>query len=171
MSKKNFIQKLAGHLGKEISDDIAKELEDELREFKNLVLSNQFLENIPNLEIEHYELLVKTSGQTVNLDGLKTKIEHDKILGVFTISDNANSNYGSQVSVQIDRQFVIADGMFDIDLIKKGVDMSVYESAWRTDIDINTSDVKIIVQDSGRATVPYKMHVYFICRKRETKKR
>ena len=171
MSKKNIIQKLAGIVGKEISDDIADELEEELKEFKELVRTNQFLENIPNLELENYTLKVATSGSSISLDGLKTKIEHDKVLGIFTIADNANTNYGSELSIQIDRKFVVTDGMFDFGLIKKGVDMNVYQSAWRTDIDINTSDVKILMKDSGRASVPYNVHVYFICRKRTTKKR
>ncbi len=166
---KGRIIKILGEIvGKEISEEVQNEFQDEIDEFKELIKANKGLEDVPNLELESFELKVTSAGQKISKD-FKTKIEHKKVLGVFTLfrngDDNAGTNYDSKLSIQVDRNYIVADGMFHFVLIEKTNNYSVYEAAWRTDVKIDASDVHIEYADGNSVTVPYKVNVFFICEK------
>ena len=163
-----LIKKIADLMGKEISDDISEELEKELHEFKKIFKANRFLENIPNLELESYELPITVAGVTVSKE-FKTKIEHKKVHGLFlthrVASGGVSYNRNSRISIKIDRDFVFNQGLFHCILLEKTEGLTIYETAWRTDIDINVSDVAIEYSDGSTVTPPYSLYVHLICKK------
>lgn len=166
---KSFFSKLAGLIGKEISEDISLELDRELNEFKQLIQNNQFLETIPNLELETFEIPITSAAQVVTLNS-KTKIEHEKVLAVFLTHRNSagtlQANRNSKLSIQIDRNYLFTVGEFHYTLLEKSEGMTIYESSWRTNIRINNSDVEIKYTDGSTVTPPYSAYVHLICKKK-----
>ncbi len=116
--KKGFIKTLGEIVGKEITEEVAKEFQDEIDDFKKYLSENRFLENMPNLELETYEIEVTAPNQELTIQS-KTKIEHKKILGVFLSFRDAAANYDSRVSINVDRQFIVATGKFHFFLLEK----------------------------------------------------
>ncbi len=168
--KKGFIKALGEIVGKEITEEVAKEFQDEIDDFKKYLADNRFLENMPNLELESYELKVVNPGDIIKKD-FKTKIEHDKVYGVFIThrvpTGGFANNPNSRLSIQVDRNYILAQGLFHYNLIEKTEALTVYEVAWRTDIDINTSDVAIEYRDGATTGTAYSAYVHFICQKRK----
>jgi len=164
-----LLNALGSILGKEISEEVANEFQDEVDDFKKYLSDNRFIENIPNLELESYELKVSTPGQTLKKD-FKTKIEHKKVSGVFvthrTPTGGLMSNRNSMVGIQVDRNYVFTQGLFHYTLLEKTEGLTIYEVAWRTDIQILTSDVHIEYKDGNTVLAdPYYVYVHFICLK------
>jgi hypothetical protein len=166
---KGFFSKLAGMIGKELSEEVTLSLDKELDEFKQLIINNQFLETIPNLELETYEIPVTSAGQEVKITS-KTKIEHEKVLAVFLTHRNSagtlQANRNSKLSIQIDRKYVFTEGEFHYTLLEKSEGMTIYESSWRTNIRINNSDVEVKYTDGSTVTPPYSAYVHLICKKK-----
>lgn len=168
MNKRGIIKTLGELFGKEVSEELANEFQDEMDDFKKLLTENKFIENMPNLELESYEIPIKTVGGIVKKD-FKTKIEHKKVLGVFIThripTGGFANNRNSRLSIKVDRNYVLAQGLFHYNLIEKTESLTVYEVAWRTNIDINTSDVAIEYHDGGTTGTAYSAYVHFICQK------
>lgn len=168
MSKKGIIRFLGEIAGKEISEEIAKEFQDEINEIKELLKKDIGLENIPNLELETFEMKIGTANQVITKD-FKTKIEHKKVLGVFLThrvpTGGTAFNRNSRLAIQIDRNYVFNQGLFHYSLLEKTEALTIYETAWKTDINIDTSDVRIEYHDGGTVTPPYTFNVHFICQK------
>lgn len=168
--KKGFIRALGEIVGKEITEEAAKEFQEEINDFKKYLADNRFIENMPNLELESYEIKVNNPGDIIKKD-FKTKIEHNKVFGVFVTSrfptGAPTNNPNSMLSVQVDRKYILAQGLFHYDLINKTEFLTVYEVAWRTDIDINTSDVSIEYHDGNSLVTAYSAYIHFICQKRK----
>lgn len=166
--KRGIIKTLGELFGKEVSEEMAKEFQDELDDLKKYLNDNRFLENMPNLELESFEIPIKTSGEIVKKD-FKTKIEHKKVLGVFithrTPTGGFSNNINSRLSLKVDRNYVLAQGLFHYNLIEKTESLTIYEVAWRTDININTSDVAIEYHDGGTVNSKYSAYIHFICQK------
>lgn len=164
----SFFKKLGSILGKEITDDLAEEMEKELDEFKKMLDKNKFLENIPNLELESYELPITVAGASVT-GNFKTKIEHKKVLGMFlthrVASGAVDANRNALISVKIDRKYVFCQGLFHYTLLEKTDQLTIYEVAWRTDVDIDTSEVEVMYTDGSTVVVPYSLYVHFIMQK------
>lgn len=164
MGKKGIIKTLGELFGKEVSEELAKEFQDEIDDFKKYLSENRFIENMPNLELETYEILVNNPNQEVVINS-KTKIEHKRILGVFNSFRDSQANYDSKVSIQIDRKYIVANGKFHFFLLEKKQGQSIYEAAFRTDVAIDTSDVNIVYKDGGVVSTPYRAYINFICQK------
>ncbi|MCF6183100.1 MAG: hypothetical protein L3J56_00495 [Bacteroidales bacterium] len=168
MRKRGIIKTLGELFGKELSEELANEFQDEIDDFKKYLNNNKFIENIPNLELESYELKITSNGQIIKKD-FKTKIEHKKVLGVFVTHRIPTNSYGnnrnSRLSIKVDRNFILAQGLFHYNLIEKTENLTIYEVAWRTDINVNTSDVNIEYHDGATVNTAYSAYVHFICQK------
>lgn len=166
--KKGIVKTLGELFGKEVSEELAKEFQDEIDDFKKILTENKFIENMPNLELESYEIKIANAGQVVKKD-FKTKIEHQKVLGVFVThripTGGFSNNRNSRLSIKVDRNFVLAQGLFHYNLIEKTESLTIYEVAWRTNININTSDVSIEYHDGVTVNTAYSAYVHFICQK------
>ncbi len=166
--KRGIVKTLGELFGKEVSEELAKEFQDEIDDLKKLLTENKFIENMPNLELESYEIKISSNGQVIKKD-FKTKIEHKKILAVFVTHRIPTNSYGnnrnSRLSIKVDRNFILAQGLFHYNLIEKTESLTIYEVAWRTDININTSDVSIEYHDGNTVNTAYSAYVHFICQK------
>jgi hypothetical protein len=166
--KRGIIKTLGELFGKEVSEELANEFQDELDEFKKYMSENRFIENMPNLELESYEIPINSGGEIVKKD-FKTKIEHKKVVGVFVThripTGGFSHNRNSRLSIKVDRNYVLAQGLFHYNLIEKTENLTIYEVAWRTDININTSDVAVEYHDGDTVGTNYSAYVHFICRK------
>jgi len=165
---KGIVGFLGAIVGKEVSEELIHEFQDELDDIIQILKSNKGLEHIPNLELESYEMKVANDGDIVKGD-FKTKIEHKKVLGIFithrVASGGFANNPNSTLSIKVDRNFVLAQGLFHYNLIEKTPYLTVYEAAWRTDIKINTSDVTIEYRDGSTVGGNYSAFIHFICQK------
>ncbi len=122
--------------------------------------------NEQNLELESYEIDVTSAGQLVPVNA-NTKIEHGKILGVFvSCRGTASANYNSLFSVEVDNVRIISNDDIHFQLFEKTAYNNLIDVAWKTDIDISTSNVRILYKDGSNITPPYKAYVHFICRKK-----
>ena len=166
--KKGIVRTLGELFGKEVSEELAKEFQDEIDDFKKYLSDNKFIENMPNLELESYEIKIASNGQVIKKD-FKTKIEHKKVLGVFVThrvpTGGFANNRNSRLSIKVDRNFILAQGLFHYNLIEKTESLTIYEVAWRTDISINTSDVAVEYHDGSTVNTAYSAYVHFICQK------
>lgn len=160
MENLGFIGKIANLFGKEISEDLAKEFQSELDEFKELIKANRGLGEIPNLEIETHSFNVPNQS-VIDLD-FKTKIEHKRLLGIFITK---TSSAESEIALSLNRKPIVADGYFPTALISKHYTLSVEETAWRLDFPIATTDFNVKFKDLAPAYAPYDVRVHLICEK------
>ncbi len=146
--------------------DILKEIQ------KNIVYainSSDNLYNEPKLEIETFKIDITTAGQTVSVTG-QTKIEHGKVLGIFTsCRGTADTNYNSVFKIEIDDKKIIADDYLQFHLFEKTAYNEIQGVAWKTDLKVDASRVAISYKDGSTLAVPYKAYVYLICRKKQSK--
>jgi hypothetical protein len=121
----------------------------------------------PNLELEAFSIVVENAKDIVKIN-TKTKIEHDKVLGVFLLINGGTiSNYKSKLSVTINSQAIVSAEPFNAFVIEKTTAISVVESMWNVDRKINSSDVAIRYEDSGEIGTAYTATLYFVCSKRK----
>ncbi len=168
MSRKGIIRFLGEIAGKEISEEMAKEFQDEIDEIKELLKKDIGIENFSNLELESYEMKVSSAGQILRKD-FKTKIEHKKIMGMFLThrvpTGGTSANRNSRLAIQVNRNFIFSQGLFHYTLLEKTEALTIYETAWRTDININNADIQIEYHDGSTVTPPYSVYVHLICQK------
>jgi len=143
------------------------QVEQLLNEIKQELQKQNF--NTPNLELEVFKIPVTTGGTLQSLD-FKTKIEHNKVVGIFTAlkgaADAASVNFGSQIRISIDSKPLVSNDMFQFFLLEKNNYSSISQVAWKTDFAIQSSDVKIEYKDGSNVNPPYTAYVYFICQKK-----
>jgi len=156
-----ILGKIAELFGKEITEEMAKEFQDELDDFKSLIKANRGLEDMPNLEIETHSFNVPHISNVVEL-GVKTKIEHKKVVGVVLTK---STSHKGDIFLSINRQPIVSDDFFPSSLITRHTTLSVYESAWRLDFPIENSDLNIKYKNTESSFVPYDVYVHLICLK------
>jgi len=159
MKNNGFLGKIAELFGKEISEDMAKEFQNELDDFKKLIKANRGLEDIVNLEIETHSFHVPHISNLVEVD-VKTKIEHKKVVAVVLTKTTAHSG---DISLSINRQPIVSDDFFPSGLITRHTTLSVYDSAWRLDFPIQNSDFHIKYKNTQSSFSPYDVSVHLIC--------
>lgn len=159
MRNKGFLGKIAELFGKEISEDMAKEFQDELDEFKKLIKANRGLEDIANLEIETHSFNVPHISNIVEVD-VKTKIEHKKVVGVVLTKSTGHTG---DILLSINRQPIVSDNFFPSGLITRHTSLSVYDSAWRLDFPIENSDLHIKYKNTQSSFAPHDVSVHLIC--------
>ncbi len=126
------------------------------------------MEFIPdNLEIESFKIEIATANDEFKISE-KTKIEHKKIVGVFCLLKGGNQpNYNSKLSIAINSENLVSVEPFSPFLIEKTNSLSVFDSMWKVDKDINTSDISIKYTDGNNsgASFPYTLTLCLLCQK------
>lgn len=140
---------------------VHKYLQD-IRDILNCQNGNSKIDNLPNLEIETYDIEVTSVKQYIDNIEEETKIEHKKIVGFFT-SNISDTN--SQFRVEIAGKHIICDELIPIHLFEKNTNIGIKQAVWDLDIPVKSSRVKIHYRDSGFVPVPYTTNIHFICQK------
>jgi len=121
----------------------------------------------PNLELEKFEINVTTRGQNVKINE-KTVVEHSKIIGIFgLLKGGTQANFLSTLIISVNGENLISHEKFHASIIEKTNSLSVLDSMWHVDKDINNSDIKIEYQDGSEVSSPYSFNLYFVCEKRQ----
>lgn len=121
----------------------------------------------PNLELEAFEIVIPNANDIIKIS-TKTKIEHDKIIGIFLLINGGTiSNYSSKISIAINSESIVSSEPFNAFVIEKTTALSVFESMWVIDKEISSSDVAIKYEDSGEIGSGYTATLYFICSKKQ----
>ncbi len=69
--------------------------------------------------------------------------------------------------ISVGGENLISHEKFHASIIEKTNSLSVTESMWLVDKEINNSDIKIEYQDGGESTDPYSFNLYLVCEKRQ----
>ena len=118
-----------------------------------------------NLEYQAIEVPVTVAGSTVTIDA-KTRIEHKKILGVFTyLSGGDKNNYKTKIKIEVDGKTIISPEYFHFSLIEKTDTIATVDTCFRVLKEIHNSTVKVYLTDGSTVTPPYSAYIYFILEK------
>ena len=114
-----------------------------------------------NLEYEVIEIDVPTANSTVSIPKT-TRVEHKKVVGLFIFSPNF-ADYKSTMHLSIGQKDVMGSDKIAVNIHSKDDYLSVNDVAFKTDIDVNNSPIKVDYYDGGAITTPYTIFLYLIC--------
>jgi hypothetical protein len=134
---------------------------------KNLNITSDKVLDAANLELESYPVKVSTAGETVIAD-FKTKIEHDRILGIVCVDTQSVDSAKGLVNIEVSGQKIICQDRIHKFLIQKTSSLSLMEAAKKLDVPVTTSDVRILFQDQNTGSIaPYYVYFYALVSKRK----
>lgn len=110
---KGIVNFLGAIAGKEISKELINEFQDEFDEVIQALKDNKSLKNVPNLELEEFDISVSPQGESEKV--FKTKIEHKNVRAIFALSDTPTREIDFIIS--IDRKVIISDSYMPVQVI------------------------------------------------------
>ena len=120
-----------------------------------------------NLEFETFEIKVKEQGELVKVNE-STAVEHSKIIGIFgLLKGGTQANFLSTMIISVNGENLISHKNFHASIIEKTNSLSVLDSMWIVDKEINNSDIRIEYKDGSEINDPYSFNLYFVCEKRQ----
>jgi hypothetical protein len=142
-----------------MTDILLKEIKEEVQKIYNG-------QAVQNLELELFELPITNAGQLHTLKGRQTKIEHTKLLGVFTsFKGEGNDLLGSKFKISVQNRSIVSPDFVDFNVIEKTKFIPINEALYPLDVNISASDVSIEYTDGNTTAVPYTVSFYFLTKK------
>jgi len=122
------------------------------------------------LELRSYDIQIATSGLRVDVAGLNTDNEHDKVLGFFLMDESYKGDAltldtKSRLTLEINSEEVVDNA--HACMFQKSPNLALSENIFKTNIPVNQSTIKPKFQDGGvAAAYPRTVTLYLVCRKK-----
>jgi len=145
----------------------SQEMQEFLLDLKDEIVSsikeakNEFKGNL-KYQILKVEIDPANGDQVVVLDD-NTKIEHEKIVGVFITSSNDQALVGTTLGLNINEETILPDD-FEASLINRNIGISINELPHRFEQEANNSVIKVKVRHGKMQGIEdsYTINVYLV---------
>jgi len=129
------------------------------------------LENTENLELQIIKLDIASAGQIVKSQSVRSRAEHKKIKGLAILSKGGYTAAEVQglFTIKVDKNQIISDGEVPKFLFEVTHSKSLYENAYKCDVNISTSDIDIQYTDGSPSLgfSAYSVNFILICEKKK----